>query len=235
MFRPARQNRIFQDVVQQIQEAIIQGDLKVGDQLPAERKLIEMFGISRGTLRESLRVLEQKGLIEIKTGVSGGSVVKGVTTEQLSENLGFLIRSQKVPLRDLGEFRTGLDGMVAAMAAKRGTQEEVEALQQILAEAARLFTEGRDSWDEFIRVDEQFHLKLAKMSGNLLFQTVLETVYYNIHTYYERFLPLEEQILRENLADLQQLTDAVARHDAARARTIAIEHVSKFTSYMSQE
>ena len=65
LFRVARQNRIFRDVVEQIQEAIIQGRLKVGDRLPAERELKEMLQTSRGTLREALRVLEQKGLIEI--------------------------------------------------------------------------------------------------------------------------------------------------------------------------
>jgi DNA-binding FadR family transcriptional regulator len=166
--------------------------------------------------------------------VSGGSVVKGVTTEQLSENLGLLIRSHKVPIKDLGEFRTGLDGIVAALAAERGTEAEIVELQQMLMEATRLCAEGKDSWDEFLRVDEQIHLKLAKMSGNLLFQTVLETVYYNIHTYYERFLPLEDPIVRENLTDLQNLIAAVTRHDAAEARSVAIEHVNRFTGHMTK-
>ncbi len=72
MFQKAKQNRIFQDVVDQIQEAILQGRLKAGNKLPSERELQEIFQTSRGTLREALRVLEQKGLITIKTGVSGG-------------------------------------------------------------------------------------------------------------------------------------------------------------------
>jgi DNA-binding FadR family transcriptional regulator len=234
MFRPAKQNRIFQDVVQQIQEAIIQGHLQVGDQLPAERKLIEMFGVSRGTLREGLRVLEQKGLIEIKTGVSGGSVDKGVTTEQLSENLGLLIRSNQVPLQDLAEFRTGLDGIVAALASERATAEELAELQQLLTEAGRLCLRGKDAWDDFLRVDEQIHLKLARMSGNQLYLTVLETVYFNIHTYYERFLPFDDHIIKENLEDLQALVDAVVRHDATAARALAIEHVNRFAGHMTK-
>ena len=76
LFRAAKQNRIFQDVVEQIQEAIIEGHLKVGDRLPPERELKEMLQTSRSTLREALRVLEQKGLIEIKLGMGGGAVVK---------------------------------------------------------------------------------------------------------------------------------------------------------------
>ena len=72
MFRAAKQSRIFQDIVDQIQEAILDGRFKAGDMLPSERELKEMFQTSRGTLREALRVLEQKGLIEIKLGVGGG-------------------------------------------------------------------------------------------------------------------------------------------------------------------
>jgi DNA-binding FadR family transcriptional regulator len=70
MFKRAKQNRVFQDVVDQIQDAILSGKLPPGSKLPAERDLKEMFNTSRGTLREALRVLEQKGLIEIKLGVS---------------------------------------------------------------------------------------------------------------------------------------------------------------------
>ena len=61
MFQAAKQTKVFQDVVMQIQEAILDGRLKTGDTLPSERQLKGMFNISRGTLREALRVLEQKG------------------------------------------------------------------------------------------------------------------------------------------------------------------------------
>ena len=71
MFQKARKNRIYQDVVDQIEEAILDGKLKVGDILPPERALMERFETSRGTLREALRVLEQKGLIEIRLGKNG--------------------------------------------------------------------------------------------------------------------------------------------------------------------
>jgi len=72
MFKQAKQNRAFEDVIFQIQDAILQGSLKVGDKLPSERQLREIFKVSRGTLREALRAMEQKGLITIKTGVQGG-------------------------------------------------------------------------------------------------------------------------------------------------------------------
>ena len=75
MFKKAKQTRVFQDVVEQVQDAILNGKLKPGSKLPPERALKDMFNTSRGTLREALRVLEQKGLIDIKLGVAGGAKI----------------------------------------------------------------------------------------------------------------------------------------------------------------
>jgi len=116
MFQAAKQTKVFQDVVEQIQEAIFDGRLETGQTLPAERELKGIFNISRGTLREALRVLEQKGLIEIKLGVGGGSIVKAVDIEQISESLGLLIRSQKVSLNHLAQFREDVESTIAAHA-----------------------------------------------------------------------------------------------------------------------
>lgn len=234
MFRKAKQNRIFQDVVDQIQEAIVEGRLKAGDQLPAERKLQEEFNVSRGTLREALRVLEQKGLIEIRTGVAGGSVIRGVTTEQVSESLALLIRYQKVPLAKLAEFREGVEGIVAVLAAERATEPDMERLHALLGRAANFLEQGEPYWDDFIRTDEELHLALAEITDNPLFITVLTTVYHNIHTYYESYLPMEEEVLRENLEDLRAIVTAIGVNDGERAAALAREHVRRFNTRMEK-
>lgn len=235
MFKPAKQNRIYQDVVEQIQEAILEGDLKVGEQLPPERKLIEMFGVSRGTLREALRVLQQKGMIEIKTGVAGGSIIKGVTSESFSENLALLIRYKKISPLDLAEFREGIEGTVAALAAERATAEDIKALKSLYAQSSTAFAAGPEQWDTAIRCDEQIHLALARISGNALFITVLETVYLNIHTYHESFLPMEEAVLAENINDLKVIIDAIEAKDAVKAHDRARDHVRKFATLMNRK
>ncbi|MBW1890645.1 MAG: FadR family transcriptional regulator, partial [Deltaproteobacteria bacterium] len=130
MFHVASQNRIFQDIVGQIQEAILEGRLQTGDTLPSERDLKEMFNTSRGTLREALRVLEQKGLIEIKLGVGGGSVVKAVGVDKISESLALLIRTQRVSLNHLAEFREAVEGIIAAQAAERATPADIKQLKE---------------------------------------------------------------------------------------------------------
>lgn len=234
MFQAAKQTKVFQDVVAQIQEAILDGRLKTGDTLPSERQLKEMFNISRGTLREALRVLEQKGLIEIKLGVGGGSVVKDLNADQVSEGLALLIRSQKVSLNHLAEFREDVEGIVAAHAAKRRSKEDILQLYK-LVEAARKCVEGGTSQrDAFIKIDKQIHMTLARVAENPIYISVLHSVHDNIHRYYDQFLAMDEPELQENYQDLRDLVAAVEKGQPDNARQLARSHVQRFNQYMQR-
>lgn len=234
MFQQVKQNRVFQDVVAQIQEAILQGKIMPGSRLPAERELTDIFKASRGTLREALRVLEQKGLISIKTGVKGGAVVNTPTTHPVSESLDLLIRYQRVSLRDLAEFREGVEGMVAAMAAKRASKEDLHSLKGLLKEAGVCLKQGTPGWEAFIRIDNQIHMALAKMAGNPVYESVLRTVYDHIHRYFDRFLPREEEVILENYKDLKEIVKAVEEGRAEKASRLVQDHVSRFNRRMEE-
>jgi GntR family transcriptional regulator, transcriptional repressor for pyruvate dehydrogenase complex len=234
MFKKASHNRLFQDVVGQVQSAILDGRFHVGDILPPERKLLELFGISRGTLREAMRVLEQKGLIEIRPGGGGGAVVRGATTDHVSESLALLIRHRKVSLDDLAEFREGIEGIVTGNAARRATEPDVEELENLLSDARRYCAQGTAAWDRFIRVDERMHMTLARISRNPVYGLILRTVHDNIHEYYDRFLAGEKAEMAENMEDLEKIVDAVARRDAEGARILAQDHVHRFNRHMQK-
>jgi GntR family transcriptional regulator, transcriptional repressor for pyruvate dehydrogenase complex len=234
VFQQVKQSRVFQDVVDQIQEAIVQGKLAPGSRLPAERELTDIFKASRGTLREALRVLEQKGLISIKTGVKGGAVVNILTTHQFSESLDLLIRYQRVSLRDLAEFREGVEGMVAALAAQRATKEDIRHLKTLLNKAGQCLDQGTSGWDAFIRMDNQIHMSLARMAGNPMYESVLQTIYDNIHRYFDRFLPREEKIIQENYQDLCAIVSAVEKGDANEASLLVQDHVFRFNRRMEK-
>ena len=234
MFQAAKQTKVFQDVVTQIQEAILDGRLNAGDTLPAERELKQMFNISRGTLREALRVLEQKGLIEIKLGVGGGSVVKTVNADQISESLGLLIRSQKVSLNHLADFREDVEGIVAANAASTNTPDHIRDLKNLLAEARECVEQGSSRRNEFIEIDKQIHMSLAEIAGNPIYTSVLHSIHENIHRYYDRFLSMEKKELQQNYADLCDIIQAVEIGDEDQARKVAQNHVKRFNRYMKR-
>ncbi len=234
MFQAAKQTKVFQDVVEQIQEAILDGRLTAGQILPAERELKEMFNISRGTLREALRVLEQKGLIEIKLGVGGGSVVKAVDTDQISESLGLLIRSQQVSLNHLAQFREDVEGIVAAHAAENRTADDIHKLKELVQNASKCVKTGASQRNAFIDIDKQIHMTMARITGNPVYISVLHSIHDNIHRYYDRFLSMDDPELEENYNDLCDLVDAVENGEVERARNLAQHHVQRFNQYMKK-
>jgi DNA-binding FadR family transcriptional regulator len=234
MFQAAKQTKVFQDVVGQIQEAIFDGRLKAGQTLPAERDLKSMFNISRGTLREALRVLEQKGLIEIKLGVGGGSVVRAVDTEQVSESLGLLIRSQRVSLNHLAQFREDVEGIIAAHAAQKHAEKDIQKLKQLLAKARNCVAKGPSQRNAFLNIDKQIHMTLAEITGNPIYISVLHSIHDNIHRYYDQFLSMEEPELQENYQDLCSIVSAVEDGGSELARGLAESHVQRFSRYMKK-
>jgi DNA-binding FadR family transcriptional regulator len=191
-----------------------------------------MFNISRGTLREALRVLEQKGLIEIRLGVGGGSVVKSIDAEKVRESIGLLIRSQNISLGHLAEFREDVEGIVAAHAAERHTADDIKNLRQLLAQAHKCVEQGSSQRNAFITLDKQIHMNLAVITGNPIYISVLHSIHDNIHRYYDRFLSMENRELCENYQDLCEIIQAVENGQADLARKLARNHVLRFSRHM---
>lgn len=232
MFQIAKQSRVFQDIIYQIEELILSGELKVGDRLPAERQLKDMFQTSRGTLREALRVLEQKGLISIKTGTNGGAFVESVTTEKVSESLDLLIRSQSLTLNHIAQFREDVEGSVTFNAAKNSTTDDIKSLKEIVAKVKKAVDGGISCWDDYIEADDEFHMELARIAGNPIYQSILKTVHSNIGRYYDRFLDKEQERMQKNYQDMADIILAIENKDAEKAQLLARLHVRRFNEFM---
>jgi GntR family transcriptional repressor for pyruvate dehydrogenase complex len=231
-FNKMKPLRNFQNVADQIQEAIIDGRLKAGDKLPSEMKLKDMFETSRGTIREALRVLEQRGLIDIKTGVSGGATIRDLSTEKITEGLDLLIQYQKVSAKHLEEFRHEVEGRVTALATERATKRDIQRLKGILCEARDQLEKGTDGQKDFFRIDVKLHIALAEIARNPLFTAVLQMIHENILGRWLQVSPSDENILKENYEDLCDIVSAVERGEANEARLLAHDHVRRFHRYM---
>lgn len=222
----------YQHLVEEIQSAVFNGEYQEGDRLPPEMKLAEIFSTSRGTVREALRVLEQKGLVEIRTGVRGGPVVKGANAEAVSDSIGMLIRHQKVSLAELCEFRELLEGQVAAGAAQKADEDQRAELGEIMDGIRELARGEETDWEAFNAQDALFHRALARAGGNLLIQANLDSLHENIQTYFSRYLPFDPDHLGANLISLEAVYRAVMDRDADRARESARDHIRLFTRRM---
>lgn len=230
MFKRAKQSRVFQDVVEQIQDAILGGKLEPGTKLPAERELKDMFNTSRGTLREALRVLEQKGLIEIKLGVAGGAIVKRIDADPIMESLALLIRSGEVSLEHLSEFRIKIEGSLVELATDRATPEDIEEMERLFAKAKDCLE--KEDWETFLKTDETMHTYIGVMSRNPVFQFVQKSIHDNIHRYYQEHLPMNHDRTLENLNDFQKIIAAMKEKDGETAAAIITDHVKRFHQKM---
>ncbi len=225
----------YQHVVEQIQTAIVDGDLKQGDRLPSEMKLKDAFDTSRGTVREALRVLEQKGLISIRTGVKGGAVIKEANTEAMRDSMGLLIRHGKVSLPHLADFRELLEGHVAQQAAMLASKEDIRKLKDILLEIEAEIQTDPTGWENFHRLDASFHQELARVGQNPLLQANLTTIHENVHTYFHQYLPFSRDLLGEDYQDLCKIMSAVEKRDGDEAKRVARHHVARFSQLMAEQ
>ena len=171
--------RLVESIVEQIENVIIDRELKAGDRLPPSREFQKMLGISQGTLREALRILGQKGLVEAKLGRNGGLYVKAVTSDIVSDSLGLLIRQKQISLDHLAVFRSSLEVSAASLAAIEAENVDIRHLKKLMREAQKHLKKGIDGWKTFYKVEDRMHHVLARMTKNPLFESVLITVYQN--------------------------------------------------------
>ena len=121
-----RPKHIYKEVAFQIEEVILSGKINIGDRLPSEREMAETFDVSRRTLRESLRVVEQKGLIEIRPT---GAFIAMATNEKFSQSLALAIRTQKLSWDDIAQFRGEVEENIILRALQNATNEDIQKLE----------------------------------------------------------------------------------------------------------
>ena len=216
-FKKAKQNRIFQDIVDQIEEAILNGRIKPDERLPAERDLCEQFRASRGTLREALRILEQKGLIEIRLGSGGGAFVRDSNCELMTENLTMLIRSEKAAPAHLLELQEGIEATVASLAAKRATAGDIADLKKLVLKAQQYKNNGPAKWEKFVMLDDEIQQEIGRIGGNPIYGFLLQAIHDNIDRYYDRNLQMDKNEIHDTFQDLRMMVYAIGRNDASLA------------------
>src|SRR4030042_1966014 len=130
LFKPLKKDqKIFQQISDQIRELIFSGVLKPGDKLPPEKQLADQCNTGRMVVREALRILEQSGLIHIKQGSLGGAFVKDPDTTVIVRSISDLIKIGNVTLRELIEARLGIEKVILEFAMMRINKEDLTLLK----------------------------------------------------------------------------------------------------------
>ncbi len=159
-YHEVRRDRLYVDVLAQIQDLIVRQQLRPGDKLPPERELINEFGVSRTVIREAIRALEERGLVEVKHG-SGVYIVEP-SMDSVTESLTLHLRMTESSLMALLEVREILEVEIAGLAAERATDEEREEIEKALRREAEVL----DSPGEYVEEDLRFHDLLTRGAHN---------------------------------------------------------------------
>lgn len=176
LFLPVQAGRASEEVALQIEAAIVDGRLSPGERLPSEREMQSQFGTGRGVIRESIKILKQKGLLEVKKGAKGGAYVRQLDVGNVSESLALFLKQHPVEPEKLIEFRESLDRTITQLAIAHGNKAEKD---ELLREALRLESMLREDDPDFTatsELDRQLNIMLVRMARNPLFEWVMHAL-----------------------------------------------------------
>ncbi|WP_159793070.1 FadR/GntR family transcriptional regulator [Puerhibacterium puerhi] len=226
-WEPVQRVRTYEQVMAQIEERILDGRLKAGDHLPSERELAALLGVSRPSLRESLRVLEALGVVDIRRGGEGGAILLDAPGGGLVNLLKLQLSLGHFSWNDVLGTRLALESWAVTEAAQRARDEDFQELAAILdrMEAPEIET------PEFNRLDAAFHLRIAESTGNALLAHLMGSLRVAIHRQMiEMYAQLEDwrETAKVVRAEHRDILAAIAARDAERATRLVREHITDF-------
>ncbi len=220
-YTPIQSQKVFERVAVQIEQRILAGELRSGDRLPTERELAEQFQVSRTAVREALKILAQKGLVDMRPG-RGTMVIDGAN-EALRHSLGLVM---KLKLGEVGgsnmlvEVREILEVEIAGLAAARATEEEMAAMREAVAV---MDANLRDA-EAFIVADNQFHEALARATQNPLILVLVNSIVGLLSEQRKQIFDVEGGPQRGQIHH-KNILDCVSRHDVESARIAMRAHL----------
>jgi len=174
-FRPIKTTRAFEEIADQIRNELSTRRLRAGDRLPPERALAGQFGVSRNTLREALRSLENAGLLRLQKGAAGGAFVRESTGEAIVTGLRDMFHLGAIQPEHLTEARVMIESIVVRTACERATAQDVAALNANI-EAAEKATHNELSFYDQAVIHLDFHRVLARATKNPVMVIVMEAL-----------------------------------------------------------
>jgi GntR family transcriptional repressor for pyruvate dehydrogenase complex len=213
--RPLQRTRLYEQVAEQITAWISENDLKAGDRLPPERQLATSLGVSRATLSQALVALEVIGVVAVRHG--DGTVL---TDKPRAERITDAIRAHAERIPDVIEARDALETKIAALAAQRRTQEDLDRIEAAL----RAMADDVDGGGRGVQGDELFHRAVTEAAHSPLLERMMSEISELIRETRIESLSQPDRP-RTSLAGHQRIADAITSGDAEAAAAAMHGHV----------
>ena len=220
-FSHLKNKLLAEQVEDQIYHYILDTPIEPGAKLPNEFELGEKFGVGRSTIREAVKLLSSKGIVEVRRG-SGTYVV--TTTKGLSDPLGLRsIKDKNALALDLVNVRLLLEPGIAEMAAQNATEEDIERLRRVEAKI--------HSGDRYIEDDIAFHTCVAESSKNMVVEQLIPI----IDTAVMMFVNVtHKKLVDETIMTHRMIVESIANHDPIGARSAMVMHLNFNRTYIKK-
>jgi GntR family transcriptional regulator, transcriptional repressor for pyruvate dehydrogenase complex len=221
VYKLVRTSRLYEQIVQQIEDSILKGALKAGDQLPAERELAIRFGVSRTAVREAVKALREKGLVEAYSG--RGTFITDGTSQAVRQSFDLMVKiGQPEGSTDLAEVRSILEPEIAALAAERAEESDRATLREAVAVMDRSLKDA----DAYIEADLDFHLALAEAAANPLILSLIDSIVGLLREQRLRIFQVEGGPQRGQIHH-KRILEAMEKRDAKMARDAMKAHLEQ--------
>ena len=208
---PKRPEKISDQIIAQIRDIILAGDLKPGDKLGSEKELISQFGVSKGTLREALRVLEAMGLVEIRKGLSGGVFIAEVDMKTTIHSIINFLHFKAVSIKDITMLRFFVEPFIVRLAAANITEEDINKLKAMISNE---IGEPRNNANKGeIKKGISFHRYLARLTHNPILILIMDFVD-NLLTDMKSQLDLGDEFYKKVKTSHRRVLECLSSGDA---------------------
>ncbi|MES2183898.1 MAG: FadR/GntR family transcriptional regulator [Pseudomonadota bacterium] len=227
MFEPIQSQRAFEVVCERIRELVASGRLKKGDKLPPERELAQQLGVSRLSIREALRSLENAGLVALQRGPRGGAFIQGGSDRKMTELMQDMLDLGTITLSDLTEARIFILASVARLACERATDEDLAHLE----ENVRLNEAALQSGSRETRLQHatEFYTRLASATKNKVMMLVVRSLTDTIRVILQR---IEIYPTQDLAVSRRRFLQALQARDAERAAQEMHTHLRKLHEHI---
>lgn len=219
MYSPDKMSKkpLGERIEDELMEYILQEPVGPGQKIPNEFELAEKFGVGRSTIREAVKGLVSRGILEVRRG-SGTYVIN--TNPVAVDPLGFGKIEDKYKLAlDLFEVRLMIEPEIAALACKNASAQELKKLKSLCDETEQLYRSNRNH----IGKDIEFHTCIARCSKNQVVETLIPVINTAVHT----FANLTHRLLMEETLETHRaITNAVIRRDSVGAKCAMMMHLT---------
>jgi DNA-binding FadR family transcriptional regulator len=221
-FKPIKQFRISEEVLRQLKESILLGKFKSGEKLPSERELTEEFQVSRGVIREAIRILEITGFVTLRQGPTGGAFVTDLSFDHVGNAFLDLFLANKVSIPELANVRLYFEPEVARLAALNATQEDKKRL--IEAQEGEFLSVATTA--ARITQFQKVHHVIAESCRNHFYEAISKSMLRLTYEVVEAVNPDHEALHMPG--EHNHIIDAVIGANATAARAAMQKHMEKF-------